>query len=98
MDDADSAVLDSVATSLLAVAYADPDRTEPEVRLACLWASELLSSVGALPTPPSNGQHLDIRECILDALTLLGLLPIEVFSLHAVLEAAAAARVAFDAA
>jgi hypothetical protein len=89
-------LLDGAAACLLTVAYADPFTTPPAVRLPCLWAVELLRSVGAAPTGSRSGS--DARGHIREALTMLSLLPLEIFADHAVLEATAVAREALEAA
>lgn len=93
-----AALLDRAATYLLAVAYADPFTTDPSVRLPSLWAVELLATVGAAPIRWDPYDPPPAAECLREALATLGQLPIELFADRAVLEAAAAARAAFDAA
>lgn len=92
------ASLDDAAARLLAVAYSDPFLTPAAVRLPCLWATELLGAVGADPSSWRAFPPVDVPGRIGEALALLGQLPLDVFAEHAVLEAAAAARTALDAA
>ena len=92
-----TALLDGAAACLLAVAYGDPLTTPPTVRLPCLWAVELLASVGAVPTRWIPRDHAPASEWIRDALAILGRLPTDLFAEDAVLEAAATACAALDA-
>jgi hypothetical protein len=50
MDEAPHAVgeaINRLGSELLAIGYAEPGRSSPTVRLACLWAVEQLRSMGA---------------------------------------------------
>lgn len=92
-----TALLDGAAACLLAVAYGDPLSTPPTVRVPCLWAVELLASVGAVPTRWIPSDDAPASEWIRDALAILAQLPSESFAQDAVLDAASAACAALDA-
>ena len=89
-------LLDAAASSLATLAFSDPVAVPLGVRLACLTAVEYLRAAGANPTrrPTCRDVHSEISE----ALALLGMLPRHVFARNEVLEAAAAARGALQAA
>jgi hypothetical protein len=91
-------VLTEAAVCLQSVALANDPRVVTGVRLPCVWAVELLVSVGAVPVRAMNTTAIDAPARIVEALELLGSLPLEVFGDHAVLEAAASARAALNAA
>ena len=107
MPDPDPSALVARAAGLLrAVAYGGP-ATSPAVRLPCLHAVELLDTILAPTAVLLPAQRfadadfdagLDAGSQIGEALALLASLPPDVFGQHAVLEAAAAARDAYQAA
>lgn len=97
-----SAFVARAAGLLRAVAYSGP-ATSPAVRLPCLHAVELLDTIPVSIASPLPAQRFvdadfDAGSQIGEALALLASLPPDVFGQHPILEAAAAARDAYQAA
>lgn len=90
-------LLDEAAWCLMEVALTDPDTTSPLMRSECLWAVELLITLGADPLRHPPRPRADPYARLREALALLAALPPSVFAEAAVLDAAEAAQTALAA-
>ena len=90
-------LMDEAAWCLLEVALADPFTTPPQMRTECLWAVEMLATLGADPLRHPPRPRADPYARLREALALLAALPPSMFAEAAVLDAAEAAQAALAA-
>jgi hypothetical protein len=95
MNESVTARLDAAASLLYSVGRADPDHSDPGVRLHCLAGAHHLGAAGAAATH-AEVAHDELEATIRAAMTQLSGLPAAIFATPDVLAAADAAQIALE--